>query len=42
MILILSSNVSEQAHDYQQLLAHLATLPGIQTRVHIERAVKRR
>jgi 3-deoxy-7-phosphoheptulonate synthase len=37
MILILSSNVSEQAHEYQQLLAHLATLPGIQTRVHLER-----
>src|SRR4030066_2458482 len=37
MILILSSNVTEQAHEYQQLLMHLATLPGIQTRVHIER-----
>ena len=37
MILILNSNVSEQSHEYQQLLAHLATLPGIQTRVHIER-----
>jgi len=37
MILILSSNVSEQSREYQQLLAHLATLPGIQTRVHVER-----
>jgi len=37
MILILSSNVSEQAQEYQQLLAHLATLQGIQTRVHVER-----
>ena len=37
MILILSSNVGEQSREYQQLLAHLATLPGIQTRVHVER-----
>jgi 3-deoxy-7-phosphoheptulonate synthase len=37
MILILSSNVNEQSSEYQQLLAHLATLPGIQTRVHLER-----
>jgi len=37
MILILSSNVSERAQEYQQLLAHLATLQGIQTRVHVER-----
>jgi 3-deoxy-7-phosphoheptulonate synthase len=37
MILILSSNVSEQAQEYRQLLAHLATLQGIQTRVHVER-----
>jgi len=37
MILILSSNVNEQSGEYQQLLAHLATLPGIQTRVHLER-----
>src|SRR3972149_6498777 len=36
MILILSSNVSERAQEYQQLLAHLATLQGIQTRVHVE------
>ena len=37
MILILSSNTSEQATEYRQLLAHLATLQGIQTRVHVER-----
>ena len=37
MILILSSNAGEQSREYQQLLAHLATLPGIQTRVHVER-----
>jgi 3-deoxy-7-phosphoheptulonate synthase len=37
MILILSSNINEQSSEYQQLLAHLATLPGIQTRVHMER-----
>jgi len=37
MILILGSNVSEHAQEYRQLLAHLATLPGIQTRVHVER-----
>ena len=37
MILILSSNTSEQAPEYRQLLAHLATLQGIQTRVHVER-----
>jgi 3-deoxy-D-arabino-heptulosonate 7-phosphate (DAHP) synthase len=41
MILILSSNVSEQAQEYQQLLAHLATLPGIQTRVHVERGIEK-
>ena len=37
MILILSSNVSEKPQEYQALLAHLATMPGIQTRVHVER-----
>jgi 3-deoxy-7-phosphoheptulonate synthase len=37
MILILNSNTNEQSQEYQQLLAHLATLPGIQTRVHVER-----
>ena len=37
MILILNSNVGEQSPEYKQLLSHLASLPGIQTRVHIER-----
>ena len=37
MILILSANTDPQGAEYRQLLAHLATLPGIQTRVHIER-----
>lgn len=37
MILILSSNVSENPLEYQQLLTHLAAMPGIQTRVHVER-----
>src|SRR4030067_2467006 len=37
MILILSSNAGERAQEYQQLLAHLATLQGIQARVQVER-----
>ncbi len=37
MILILSANTDPQGAEYRQLLAHLATLPGIQTRVHVER-----
>src|SRR4030067_255531 len=37
MILILSSNAGERAQEDQQLLAHLATLQGIQTRVQVER-----
>jgi len=37
MILILSSNINEQSPEYQNLMAHLATLPGIQSRVHRER-----
>jgi len=40
MILILSSNVSARPQEYQQLLAHLAAMPGIQTRVHEERGVE--
>jgi 3-deoxy-7-phosphoheptulonate synthase len=40
MILILSSNTDQQGADYQQLTAHLAGLPGIQTRVHIERGAE--
>ena len=37
MILILSSNTVPQSDNYQQLMAHLAQLPGIQVRVHTER-----
>jgi 3-deoxy-7-phosphoheptulonate synthase len=37
MILILNSNITEQAPEYKQLMAHLAGLPGIQSRVHVER-----
>jgi 3-deoxy-7-phosphoheptulonate synthase len=40
MILILSSNTDQQGADYRQLTAHLAGLPGIQTRVHVERGVE--
>jgi len=36
MILILSSNTDPQSADYRQLMAHLAGLPGIKTRVHVE------
>ena len=40
MILILNSNVSDQAPEYKQLMAHLASMPGIQTRVHLERGAE--
>ena len=40
MILILNSNTDQQGADYQQLTAYLAGLPGIQTRVHIERGAE--
>jgi len=40
MILILSPNTDQQGADYQQLTAHLAGLPGIQTRVHVERGAE--
>lgn len=36
MILILNSNVDERSAEYRQLIAQLAALPGIQTRVHVE------
>ncbi len=41
MILILSANTDPHSADYQQLMAHLAALPDIQTRVHIERGAQR-
>lgn len=37
MILILSSNTDQQSADYLQLMDQLARLPGISTRVHVER-----
>jgi 3-deoxy-7-phosphoheptulonate synthase len=40
MILILSPNTSQQSDEYRQLTAHLAGLPGIQTRVHTERGAE--
>ena len=36
MILILSSNTDPQGAEYMQLMTHLAGLPGITTRVHVE------
>ena len=41
MILILGSNVTEQAPEYRQLMSHLASFPGIQTRVHVERGAEK-
>ena len=40
MILILSSNTDQQGADFKQLMAHLASLPSIQTRIHIERGAE--
>jgi len=40
MILILNSNINELAPEYKQLMAHLASMPGIQTRVHHERGAE--
>jgi 3-deoxy-7-phosphoheptulonate synthase len=37
MILILSSTINEQSPEYQQLMVHLASMQGIQSRVHVER-----
>ncbi len=37
MILILSSNTDQQGTNYRQLMDHLGRLPGISTRVHVER-----
>jgi 3-deoxy-7-phosphoheptulonate synthase len=42
MILILASNVDEQSAEYRQLLAQLEALPGIQTRVHVERGAEQK
>ena len=40
MILILSSNTNQQSGDYQQLIAYLAGLMGVQMRVHVERGAE--
>ena len=40
MILILSSNTDPQGADYRQLTTYLAGLPGIKTRVHVERGAE--
>ena len=37
MILILDPNAGDNSQEYQQLLSHLAAMPGIQTRVHVEK-----
>ena len=37
MILILDPDAGENSQEYQQLLSHLAAMPGIQTRVHVEK-----
>jgi 3-deoxy-7-phosphoheptulonate synthase len=37
MILILTPNICDQSPEYKQLMAHLAGLQGIQSRVHVER-----
>ena len=40
MILILTPDASPEEPDYKQLMAHLADLPGISTRVHTEAGVE--
>ena len=40
MILILTSNTDPQSAEYLQLTARLADLPGIKTRVHVERGAE--
>lgn len=41
MILILNSSARPEAEDFQQLLSHLAALPGIQARVHVEHGAEK-
>ena len=36
MILILNPDAGEESQEYKQLMAHLAAMPGIKTRVHVE------
>ncbi|MCH6584884.1 MAG: 3-deoxy-7-phosphoheptulonate synthase, partial [Proteobacteria bacterium] len=40
MILILTPDARADAPEYKQLIAHLANLPGISTRVHTEIGVE--
>ncbi len=40
MILILNTKIGEQSPEFKQLMAHLATMPGIQSRVHAERGTE--
>lgn len=40
MILILDANTQTQSAEYRQLLDHLATLQGVQVRVHSERGIE--
>ncbi len=37
MILILNPDTGEESQEYRQLLSHLAAMPGIQARVHVEK-----
>ena len=39
MILILSSDTDQQGAEFLQLMTHLATLPGITARVHVEKGL---
>ncbi len=36
MILILNPDAGEESQEYKQLMVHLAAMPGIKTRVHVE------
>ena len=40
MILILTPDARDDSPEYKQLMAHLANLPGISTRVHSETGVE--
>ncbi len=40
MILILTPNIQPENETYQQLMSHLARLPNIQVRVHIEKGIE--
>jgi 3-deoxy-7-phosphoheptulonate synthase len=40
MILILTPNIRPESEVYRQLIAHLARLPNIQSRVHQEQGTE--